>query len=196
MLSRSQIGAIAIMAALCASATGARAFDETKYPNWKGQWVRIGNATTDSERNPIPFDPTKPAGLGQQAPLTPEYQAIFAANLKAQQEGKPGTVPTFSCLSPGMPRVMNGYGQIEFVITPETTHVLQQHIQDNRRIFTDGRTFPEEIEPTFLGIRSANGSILTVTVNMTPSKSRPVAFVGHAPSTAVAFPSMRTTRQL
>src|SRR5439155_40114 len=86
-----------------------------------------------------------------QAPLTPEYQAIFEANLKDQAEGGQGTTPTYTCLSPGMPRVTNGYGQIEFVITPDTTHILVQHIHDNRRIFTDGRGYPREVEPTFLG---------------------------------------------
>ena len=50
-----------------------------------------------------------------------------------------------------MPRVTNGYGEIEFVVTPDTTHILVQHIHDNRRIFTDGRDWPAELEPTFLG---------------------------------------------
>ena len=50
-----------------------------------------------------------------------------------------------------MPRVINGYGQMEFVVTPETTHILIEHIHDYRRIFTDGRDWPAELEPTFLG---------------------------------------------
>jgi hypothetical protein len=50
-----------------------------------------------------------------------------------------------------MPRVANAYGQMEVVITPETTHILVQHIHDNRRIFTDGRGFPAELEPSLLG---------------------------------------------
>ena len=57
----------------------------------------------------------------------------------------------YTCRPPGMPRVTNGYGQIEFVVTPDTTHVLVQHIHDNRRIFTDGRTWPSNVEPSFLG---------------------------------------------
>jgi hypothetical protein len=50
-----------------------------------------------------------------------------------------------------MPRVTNGYGQIEFVISPGAVHILTQHIHDNRRIFTDGRDWPAEIPPTFIG---------------------------------------------
>jgi hypothetical protein len=50
-----------------------------------------------------------------------------------------------------MPRATNGYGQYEFVVMPSTTHILIQHIHDDRRIFTDGRDRPKDIEPTFQG---------------------------------------------
>jgi len=143
MLYRSSIGAIALAAALGATLAGAQAWDDAKYPDFKGQWRVIGG--------PMRYDGSKPWGPGQQAPLTAEYQAIFEANLKAQAAGGQGTTPTYTCLSPGMPRVTNGYGQVEIVITPDTTHILVQHIHDNRRIFTDGRDWPKEIEPTFKG---------------------------------------------
>jgi hypothetical protein len=145
MTYRGAIRALALSAALAVSMAGARAWDDAKYPDLKGQWRVVGG--------PMRFDTSKPWGPGQQAPLTPEYQAIFEANLKAQAEGGQGTTPTYTCLSPGMPRVTNGYGQLEIVVTPDTTHFLVQHIHDNRRIFTDGRDWPkpEEIEPSFLG---------------------------------------------
>jgi hypothetical protein len=50
-----------------------------------------------------------------------------------------------------MPRVTNGYGQSEFVVTPGTTHILVENIRDSRRIFTDGRPWPERIEDSLLG---------------------------------------------
>jgi hypothetical protein len=143
MLDRSLIGAIALTAALGAAMVEARAFDDAKYPDLRGQWRVVGG--------PMRFDTNKAWGPGQQAPLTPEYQAIFEANLVDQAAGGQGTTPTFTCISPGMPRVTNGYGQMEVVITPETTHILVQHIHDNRRIFTDGREWPAELEPTLLG---------------------------------------------
>ena len=145
MACRRSIGAVALAAALGATIAGARAWDDAKYPDLKGQWRVIGG--------PMRFDTSKPWGPGQQAPLTPEYQAIFEANLKAQAEGGQGTTPTYTCLSPGMPRVTNGYGQLEIVVTPDTTHFLVQHIHDDRRIFTDGRDWPAqaELEPSFLG---------------------------------------------
>jgi len=119
------------------------AWDDALYPDLKGQWRVVGG--------PMRFDSSKPWGPGQEAPLTAEYQAIFEKNLKAQAAGGQGTTPTYTCLSPGMPRVTNGYGQIEFVVTPGTTHILVQHIHDNRRIFTDGRDWSVTMEPSFLG---------------------------------------------
>jgi hypothetical protein len=43
------------------------------------------------------------------------------------------------------------YTQMEVVITLQTTYILIDHINDNRRIFTDGRDWPAEIEPSFHG---------------------------------------------
>jgi hypothetical protein len=143
MLDRSLIGAMALAAALGAATVDARAFDDAKYPDLKGQWRVVGG--------PMRFDTNKAWGPGQQAPLTPEYQAIFEANLVDQAAGGQGTTPTYTCISPGMPRVTNGYGQMEVVITPDTTHILVQHIHDNRRIYTDGREWPAELEPSLLG---------------------------------------------
>jgi hypothetical protein len=143
MLDRSLIGVMALAAALGAATVDARAFDDAKYPDLKGQWRVVGG--------PMRFDTNKAWGPGQQAPLTPEYQAIFEANLVDQAAGGQGTTPTYTCISPGMPRVTNGYGQMEVVITPDTTHILVQHIHDNRRIYTDGREWPAELEPSLLG---------------------------------------------
>jgi hypothetical protein len=143
MLGARSIGPIALLAGLCISLAGARAWDDAAYPDLKGQWRPIGG--------PGRFDISKPAGRGQQAPLNAEYQKIFEANLVDQANGGQGTTPTYKCLSPGMPRVTNGYGEIEWVVTPETTYYLVEHILDNRRIFTDGREWPKDIEPTLLG---------------------------------------------
>jgi hypothetical protein len=137
MIGRGLIGTAAL--ALTLSTNSADAFDESKYPDLKGQWQRTGR-------------PRWPMG---EAPLTDEYRAVFEANLADQVAGGQGADPTFTCLSPGMPRVMNVYEAMEIVVTPSTTHLLMQHIHDARRIFTDGRDWPEnhgrQIEPTFAG---------------------------------------------
>ena len=137
MFNRSIIGSVALAAALCMIIGGAQAFDESKYPDLKGQWQRTGAPRWASAR---------------EAPLTEEYRAIFEANLKDQAAGGQGTDPTFTCLPPGMPRVMNVYEPMEIVVTPYTTYLLMQHIHDSRRIFTDGRDWPrDDVEPTFAG---------------------------------------------
>jgi hypothetical protein len=141
MLARTLLCIIA--AAAFSSTAGAQIIDYSKYPDLGGQWRPIGG--------PGRFDISKPAGLGQLAPLTAEYQAIFEANLKDQATGGQGTTSTYKCVSPGMPRVTNAYGETEFILTPGTTYILMDHIFDDRRIFTDGRNWPAELEPTLLG---------------------------------------------
>jgi hypothetical protein len=78
MICPRSIAAVAL-ATICLTAA-AWAHDETKYPDWSGQWLRAGG---------IQWDPTKPSGRGQQAPLTPEYQAIFEASLADQAAAGP-----------------------------------------------------------------------------------------------------------
>src|ERR1044072_2596326 len=65
--------ALGIALAVALAATTAQAFDDTKNPDWAGQWRRAPGVS-------IQWDPTKPLGRGQQAPLTPEYQALFEAS--------------------------------------------------------------------------------------------------------------------
>src|SRR5580700_6576626 len=130
----------ALAAAPLLTPIAAQAFDDAKYPDWKGEWRRV--AVPAGKYPGVQFDPHKPAGPFQEAPLTPEYQRIFEANLADQAEGGQAGDPTFKCLSPGMPRVMGPYGAMEIVVMPETTYVMIDHIRDSRRIHTDGRDFP------------------------------------------------------
>src|SRR4051794_37136767 len=120
-----------------------QAFDESKYPDWKGQWRR-------GDAGGARYDPGKPLNA-QQAPLTEEYKAIYAASIADQASGGQGNDPTYTCVPPGMPRIMSIYDPLEIVITPSTTHMFMQHIHDSRRIFTDGRPWPTDFEPTFAG---------------------------------------------
>jgi hypothetical protein len=146
MLYRSSIAAIALAAVLGATSADAQVREDAKYPDLSGQWVRgyPGGAR---------FDPAKGLGPRQEAPLTPEYQAIYQADLAEQAAGGQGIDPTYRCLSPGMPRIMHVYSPMEIVVTPKTTYILIEHIHDNRRIHTDGRDFPADMyeDPQFAG---------------------------------------------
>jgi hypothetical protein len=145
MLSRSSIGSIVLAVTLTLASVSASAHDDAKYPDWKGQWLRVGGGQG------APWDPNKPPGLGQQAPLTPEYQAIYEANLKNQEAGGQGTDPGYKCVPSGMPRAMIAVQPMEIVITPETTYILLELFNTVRRVYTDGRDWPKQIEPTFAG---------------------------------------------
>ena len=70
MLSRISMGSI-VLAALCAPIALAQAQDAKKYPDWEGQCGRQSRVGI--------WDTTKPPGLGQQAPLTPEYRTNLIA---------------------------------------------------------------------------------------------------------------------
>jgi hypothetical protein len=146
-LQRSAIGAVALVILLIGGAARAEdtaKYDPLRYPDWSGpmRW------TTRAGGNR--YDQYKPAGRGQQAPLTPEYQALFEAGLKDQAAGGQGNNQTYSCLPGGMPRDMAGNQGLEFVVTPKVTHVL--FIQATpRRIYTDGRDWPANEDPSFYG---------------------------------------------
>jgi len=136
-------GAVALTAALMMAASPAAAFDETKYPDLSGQWRKppgVGNQ----------WDQTKPLGRAQQPPLTPEYQAVFEASMADQREGGQGNDPPSRCVPFGMPRIMTVVFSMEIIIKPDTTHILFDHSLP-RRIYTDGRDWPKDIEPSFLG---------------------------------------------
>ena len=145
---RSLIGTVALAAGLITAVADAQAFDQTKYPDWTGVWRRIPVPGVTGQPG---YDQTKRLGPAQQAPLTPEAEAVLKASMEDQAKGGQGNYPTYICLSPGMPRVMTPYGSMEFVITPDTTHIFIEHVHDSRRIFTDGRDWPKDIHTTLQG---------------------------------------------
>src|SRR5437660_1042562 len=58
MMYRSSIGALALGAALLAMMAGAHAFDESKYPDWSGQWKKPRGIYTDGRDFPKDEEPT------------------------------------------------------------------------------------------------------------------------------------------
>jgi hypothetical protein len=145
MFHRTTVLALACAAALCAVASGAFAFDEANYPDLSGQWRRVA---TGAAR----YDPGKPPGRGQQAPLKAEYKVLHEASIADQKEGGQGLDTAYRCIPMGMPRQMSGTFPFEFVVTAKETYILfELVIYSTRRIYTDGRGFPEDEDPTFAG---------------------------------------------
>jgi len=140
-VNRTSIALAALTLAL--AATAAPAHDKSKYPDMNGQWVRAHQRSQ--------WDPSKARGLAQQAPLTPEYQAIFDENLAALRASRHDVDPQLRCLPSGMPRMMIGYEPLEFIVTAETTYIRTDHLSELRRIYTDGRDWPTSVTPAFEG---------------------------------------------
>jgi hypothetical protein len=145
MLQRGSIASLALAATLWSTSVAAQVFDESKYPDFAGQWRRPPGVG-------IQWDPTKRLGRAQQAPLTPEYQAMFEASLADQAAGGQGNDATYKCIPAGMPRIMTTVFPMEFIIKPKTTYILSDYATP-RRIYTDGRDWPKDLDsqPTFLG---------------------------------------------
>jgi len=153
LFNRSFIGAIVTATALAMTVAGVAAFDESKYPDWSGQWQRPRGPAFPNVGNQ--WDQTKPPGLGQQAPLTPEYRARLEASLADQAQGGQGLDNLYKCITNGMPRVMSFTFPVEFVILPNITYVNFEIFMP-RRIYTDGRDFPKDDEPAFMGYSIGN----------------------------------------
>jgi hypothetical protein len=155
MFNRRSIGTIVAAAASMTAALAvtmgiAMAGEEAKYPDLRGQWAGVLRTVAGLKGQPS-FDPSKSWGRGQQAPLTPEYQAILEASITAQEEGGFGEHRGGACLGFGMPEIAYGFEPMEFIVTPETTYILVNWVEHARRIYTDGRDWPADLEPTLTG---------------------------------------------
>jgi hypothetical protein len=145
---RSVLGAM-MLAALLASTASAQIVDFSRYPNWKGHWNRFIVRGLPGQPS---FDQTKPWGFGQQAPLTAKAEVTLEESIADQEKGGLGnTILHARCSAAGMPFMMVAFHSLEFVVLPETTYILIADFDPLRRIFTDGRDWPKEIEPTFQG---------------------------------------------
>jgi hypothetical protein len=142
---RSFMSPLALAAALCMTVADARAVDDPLHPDWSGGWTRVRDGKHGN------WDPDKPRGLGQEAPLTGEYQARYEANLAAQARGGQGENPGYRCQPHGMPRIMNADHPVFFAVTPEATYLMRDISNQFRRVYTDGRDWPAQLP------HSANG---------------------------------------
>jgi len=133
MLQRIVAGSLILALALSLAPTTSSAFDESKYPDFQGQWKRkLGtvNAWDESKRPGVPQDP----------PLTPEYRKLWEASMADQAAGGQGLDTRVTCVSNGMPRMMTILRQLEIFIRPEITLIVFENNLP-RRIHTDGRNF-------------------------------------------------------
>jgi hypothetical protein len=135
-----------------------------KLPDWGGVWV------LEFQRGAAPNPP--PALKG---PYLQRYQA-----LKAQADANHGEFPRVGssyCAPPGIPYQL-GLAQYptEFLFTPGRVTVLFEAWMQQRRIFTDGRPHPDDLEPTFYGHSTGHWDGQTLVVDTVGLK--PGALIG------------------
>lgn len=130
-----------LAAAIClghmaqAAAPAARA-----YPDWSGVW-----------ENAEGFRYTVPGGKPNPPVLTPEYAARYKVVTDSAAQGRPVNDPTANCIWPGVPRVLVTPYPVEYLIQPDRVTVIHEYQSQVRRIWTDGRGHPGDLEPSFNG---------------------------------------------
>jgi hypothetical protein len=135
------IASAAALSCSLSSGVAAAAADDAKYPDWQAQWKNASGGH---------FNAAKPR-MRQEAPLTPEYQAIYEAGVANAAAGGQGNDPMWRCIPPGMPRAMIVYEGMEIAITPSMTYIAIEVLNQLRRIHTDGRDFPPDMDPYYAG---------------------------------------------
>lgn len=113
-------------------------------PDWSGVWENLTGwvAAKDKEA---------PNAPDNRPPYNAEYAKKYAVVEAAAAAGKPINDPTANCVWPGVPRIAyQPYGQ-EFLFSPGRVTMLYSIYSNVRRIFTDGRKHPADLDPSFNG---------------------------------------------
>jgi hypothetical protein len=116
--------------ALRQQAKGGRRLNPARLPDWTGVYTRA--------RGGITYDPDQAPGAPPTAKLTPEYQAKLMKRIEDANNGIEWD-PISTCSPPGHPRWLTEPFLREFVVTPDQTWLMNEMVNDVRRIYTDGR---------------------------------------------------------
>ena len=113
-------------------------------PDWTGIWTR--------EASPFFWDPDQPPDGLPTAKLTPEYERMLVEKLERVEQGIEYD-PLSACNPAGMPRWIVEPFLKEFIVTPHQTWMINEMMNEVRRVFTDGRGHPplEDAYPLWEG---------------------------------------------
>jgi hypothetical protein len=129
-LGRQHATAAGLYEALAAEAKNGRRLAAANLPDWTGIYTRA--------RGGITFDPDQPPGAPPTARLTPEFKAKLDNRIAMANKGVEWD-PISTCAPPGHPRWLTEPFLKEFVVTPDQTWLINEMVNDVRRIYTDGR---------------------------------------------------------
>ena len=136
----------ALYASLKEQAGGGQPLTWRNMPDWSGLWTRWtpgGNA----------FDLQRQQGASTSAKLRPEAIAVHDAAVRETAAGILYDEALSQCGPPGYPRWLGIPFLREFIVRPEQTWLSSETVNNVRRIYTDGRGHPPEIEryPLYYG---------------------------------------------
>jgi hypothetical protein len=106
-------------------------------PDWSGIWV-----LDFPKRGDAP--PEEPV-------LTPTAAAKLKVLLAEEAKNEEPPTESANCVPPGMPQIMFQPYDVEFLFTPGRVTIIQEAYMQVRRVFTDGRGHPADLDPTFNG---------------------------------------------
>jgi hypothetical protein len=129
-LGRQHATAEALYNALKERAKGGQRLRMTALPDWTGVYTRA--------RGGITYDPDQAPGAPPTANLTPEFQAKLQKRIEDANRGIEWD-PISTCSPPGHPRWLTEPFLKEFIVTPDQTWLINEMVNDIRRIYTDGR---------------------------------------------------------
>ena len=127
-------------------------------PDWRGVWsleepltftgpvgTTLAKAAPNAEPKPFEHGVT-PGSYFTGAPYKPEYQKLYDERVAKARDTGMAADPIDNCYSPhGMPRLAGaGTGVVEFHVTPKETWIIWDHMNQTRRIHTDGRGTPSD----------------------------------------------------
>ena len=130
-LGRQHSSAWDLYQALKAEAKGGQRLTAATAPDWSGVYSRPADKG-------FTFDPDLPAGVMTTAKLTPEFQAKLERRIADVKRGIEWD-PISTCAPPGHPRWLTEPFTREFIVTPNQTWLINEMVNDIRRIYTDGR---------------------------------------------------------
>jgi hypothetical protein len=143
MLFRSMLSLVATMAVIAGPVAAQQSFDESKYPAFESQWIRVGPIERYDQTNRPAADNKRRSRRSIRRfsrPMSPTWP-----------KGAFGDDPVYACIPEGMPRAMNLVLPMEFVIKRDITYIHMEDLGMIRRIYTDGRNFPKDEPASWMG---------------------------------------------
>lgn len=90
---------------------------------------------------------------GGEPELKGEYKTFYEQEMEKVRADSSYEIPErqSNCEPPGMPYMMTMPYSLEFLFTPGKIVIIQEALMQVRRVYLDGRPFPDDPDPTYFG---------------------------------------------